>query len=139
VVSLGVSAAEMDELIAGEQVELERRVQAYRGGRPLPPLGERDVVLVDDGLATGVTARAALAALKGLRPRPSEHPGRLVLAVPVCAPDQALALVARGVELVCLARPVNFRAVGSWYREFDQTTDAEVRELLQLADRHLRA
>jgi putative phosphoribosyl transferase len=122
-----VTAAELDALIAAESAELERRVLAYRGGRPLPPLGARDVVLVDDGLATGVTARAALLALR------SQAPHRLVLGVPVAAPERAGQMEAEGIELVCLARPLAFRAVGSWYDRFDQTSDSEVLELLGAA------
>jgi putative phosphoribosyl transferase len=124
---LRVTDAELDGLIAAETAELARRVQAYRGGRSLPPLASRDVVLVDDGLATGVTARAALLALR------ARAPHRLVLAVPVAAPERADQLEAEGVELVCLARPPGFRAVGSWYDRFDQTSDDEVLELLRAA------
>jgi putative phosphoribosyl transferase len=109
---------------AAEQAELERRVDRYRGGRPLPSLAGATVVLVDDGLATGGTARAALAAL-------SEHrPGRLILAVPVAPPATVQRLAAEADEIVALHTPAVFRAVGQWYRHFDQTSDAEVLELL---------
>ena len=97
--------------------ELQRRVQLYRGGRPLPDLSDRDMVLVDDGLATGVTAEAAMQALRSHRPR------RLVLAVPVAAPETVARL---GGEVVCLVAPHRFMAVGQWYDDFTQTTDEEV-------------
>jgi putative phosphoribosyl transferase len=124
---LRVTGAELDALIAREQAELARRVEAYRGGRPLPALSGRDVVLADDGLATGVTARASLLALRVAAPR------RLILAVPVAAPDRAALLEADGYEVVALARPRGFQAVGSWYDRFDQTPDDEVLELLRAA------
>lgn len=120
---LGVRRERFDALAAHERIELERRVWHYRGDRPLPPLDGREVIVVDDGLATGVTAEAALRALRLRRTR------RLLLAVPVCAPDTALRLGTLA-EVVCLSRPPDFRAVGRWYERFDQTTDAEVIDLL---------
>lgn len=121
---LGITEAQFEELAERERVELERRVREYRGDRPLPPIEGRDVVLVDDGLATGVTALAALRALRRLRPL------RLILAVPACAPDSAERLRETADQVICLIAPEYFRAVGQWYQEFGQTTDAEVRELL---------
>jgi len=125
---LGLREANIDELVRTEQLELARRVTTYRGARTLPSLTGRDVVLVDDGLATGVTARAGVLALEALAPR------RLVLAAPVCAQDTARRLAASGIELVSVHQPDDFRAVGNWYRRFDQTTDEEVLELLAAAD-----
>jgi putative phosphoribosyl transferase len=122
--SVGLSAADFDRLAAAEEIEIDRRVHRYRGNRPLPHVLGRTVILVDDGLATGVTAEAALRALRSLRP------GRLVLAVPVCAPDTAARLTAIADEVVCLHAPPDFDAVGRWYRRFGQTTDAEVGRLL---------
>jgi putative phosphoribosyl transferase len=122
--ALGFRATELRVLAQREQVELERRVERYRHGQPLPDLDGRDVILVDDGLATGATAEAALLALR------CRHPARLILAVPVCAPDTAQRLRALADEVICLAAPMHFNAVGAWYAEFAPTSDAEVLELL---------
>lgn len=121
---LGVSHERFDELAAVEQQELERRVTVYRQGRNVVDLRGRDVVLIDDGLATGVTAEAALRAVKALEPR------RLILAVPVGAPDTVARLGDIADEVVCLTEPPDFDAVGRWYVDFDQTTDEEVLRLL---------
>ena len=121
---LGIGADEVRALAPRARAELARRVATYRGDRPLPGITDRDVILVDDGLATGVTAEAALRALGARGPR------HLVLAVPVCSPAAARRLRARCDEVVCVAAPEPFRAVGHWYRRFDQTSDAEVLELL---------
>lgn len=112
--------------VADERRELERRVRRYRANRTLPDLASRDVVLVDDGLATGVTAEAALRALARLNPR------RLVLAVPVGTGDAVDRLSALA-EIVCLETPRDFRAVGLHYDDFRQVTDEEVDELLGTA------
>lgn len=122
--ALALDASEMDALAGRERVELDRRVERYRQGRQLPRLTGRDVILVDDGLATGVTAEAALRALR------RHEPHRLVLAVPVCAPDTRNRLVAIADHILCLAAPPQFAAVGAWYANFDQTPDEEVAELL---------
>ena len=121
---VGVSEAEMQALASQARDELQRRVAAYRQGRPLPELNGRTVILVDDGLATGVTAEAALRSLRRQRPQ------RLVLAAPVCAAATRDRLRALADEVICLGAPENFLAVGRWYEHFDQTTDAEVLELL---------
>ena len=117
--ALGLSEERLAELAEAEARELARRVRRYRGGRPLPPLDGRHVVLVDDGLATGVTAEAALRSLR------DQGVTQLTLAVPVCAPDSSERLRALA-EVVCLWRPADFRAVGLWYEEFGQTGDDEV-------------
>jgi putative phosphoribosyl transferase len=122
---LRISEAELHAIIEREQAELQRRVDAYRGDRPLPDVRGRDVVLVDDGLATGVTAEAALRSLRAL------EPARLVLAVPVAPPETARRLVPPADEVVCVVSTRHLVAVGAWYHDFTQTTDAEVLELLK--------
>jgi putative phosphoribosyl transferase len=104
--------------------ELERRLQEYRGVRPLPDLRDRTVILVDDGLATGSTMRAAVAAIR------EEHPKAIVVAVPVAAAEACREFENTVDETVCLLRPPDFSSVGRWYTDFSQTTDEEVRELL---------
>lgn len=110
--------------VAAARREIGRRVETYRGGRALPALAARDVILVDDGLATGVTAEAALVALA------RHQPAAIVLAVPVGAPDTVERLAPLATDIVCLTQPDELRAVGAWYRSFAQTTDDEVRTLL---------
>jgi putative phosphoribosyl transferase len=118
----------IDEAAERETRELERRERAYRGDRPHPDLRGRTVLLVDDGLATGSTMMAAAAALRRM------DPASLVGAVPVGARETCEALRERVDDVVCLLTPEPFRAVGLWYREFDQTTDEEVRDLLARAE-----
>ncbi|HXV91143.1 MAG TPA: phosphoribosyltransferase family protein [Gemmatimonadales bacterium] len=117
----------LDRVIATETRELERREALYRGGRAAVPVAGRTVLVVDDGLATGSTAAAAVRALRRAGPR------RIVLAVPVAAPDSAARLARIADEVVCLSTPADFRAVSLWYRSFGQTSDEEVVELLQRA------
>jgi len=124
---LGLSHDRFEQLVAVEQRELDRRVERYRRGRDLVEVRGRDVVLIDDGLATGVTAEAALRALRARRPR------RLILAVPACAPDTAARLDDVADEVVCLVAPADFVAVGKWYANFGQTDDDEVLHLLDRA------
>ncbi len=121
---MGVSPRELRVLAERARIELDRRVARYRADRPLPELADRDVIVVDDGLATGVTAEAALRALRQQQPR------RLVLAVPVCARETASRLDRFADDVVCAATPEPFFAVGQWYEHFDQTTDDEVLDLL---------
>ncbi|NHZ66351.1 phosphoribosyltransferase [Massilia genomosp. 1] len=122
-----VGAAQLDAACERALREIARRARQYRGARAEPDLTGRAVILVDDGLATGATMRVAIRAarLRGAR--------RIVVAVPVGAPDSCAALAAQVDELVCLSQPPDFRAVGQWYRQFDQTGDAEVQDLLALA------
>jgi putative phosphoribosyl transferase len=117
----------LDRVIATETRELERREALYRGGRAAVPVAGRTVLVVDDGLATGSTAAAAVRALRHAGAR------HIVLAVPVAAPDSAARLARLADEVVCLATPADFRAVSLWYRSFGQTSDEEVVELLQRA------
>ncbi len=112
---------------ADEEHELKRRERNYRGDRPQPEVRGRTVILVDDGLATGSTMRAAVAAIK------SQNPERLVVAVPVAAPETCQALKKEVDEVICALAPEPFFAVGNWYQDFSQTTDEEVRELLRRA------
>jgi putative phosphoribosyl transferase len=112
-----------------ETVELERREQTYRDGRPAPELRDRVVILVDDGLATGATMRAAVA---GLRQR---GVAKIVVAAPVGAPDTCRELEQEADETICATAPEFFQAVGQYYEDFSQTSDEEVRELLARAAR----
>lgn len=130
---LDLTSDEKAARIAAERTEIARRVASYRDGRALPPLTGRDVVLVDDGLATGVTAEAALVALGAQGPR------SMVLAVPVGAPDTVARLEPLVAAVVCLQQPEHLRAVGSWYEDFTQITDDQVRDLLAGARRGLEA
>ena len=115
-----VTPDQLDHLRADALDEIARRVRTYRDGRPPPSGTGHDVVLVDDGLATGRTAEAAIAALRGLGAE------RVVLAVPVASPATAADLALVADEVVTVLRPRNMRAVGLWYDDFTQTTDAEV-------------
>jgi putative phosphoribosyl transferase len=114
-----------------EQVrqEVRRRIDRYRSGRPLHPLGDREVVVVDDGIATGVTVRATLSWLRHRRPAPR----RLVVATPVCSRYATQQACADADEVACLAVPDPFGAVSTWYRDFAQLSDAEVQATLSLA------
>ena len=121
---LPLRPGELEALTEREQAAVDRAVDRFRAGAPLPSLAGWTAVVVDDGLATGVTAEAALVAVARLGPR------RLVLAAPVCASDTVDRLVASVDALVCVERPHDLRAVGLWYRDFSQTTDDEVLALL---------
>lgn len=123
---LDIGAAQIDAVAEEERRELARREQAYRGGRPLPSLRNQVVILVDDGLATGSTMRAAVQAVR------QQQPARVVVAVPVGAPDTCHELGALADEVTCGRMPTPFSAVGQWYRDFAQTSDDEVRQLLAL-------
>ncbi len=130
---LGITEKQLEQLTVRETVEMNRRLRLYRGDRALPDVRDRTAILVDDGLATGVTARAAILFLRRQAPR------RLILAVPVCAAETAERLAPEVDDLICAYTPPNFRAVGLWYRNFDQTTDEEVIELLGIAAENVHA
>ena len=120
----GLDEAKIEQITAREQRELERREMLYRGDRPYPDLSGRDVVLVDDGLATGATMRAAAKAVK------TAGAASIVVAVPVGAAGAVRALAAEVDDVVCLDTPEPFMAIGYFYRDFGQTTDREVCALL---------
>jgi putative phosphoribosyl transferase len=124
IASLGIDALALDEVVQRELGELRRREAAYRDGRPEPAIGEKTVIVVDDGLATGATMRAAAVALR-LR-----DPAAIVTAVPVAAARTCAALRNVVDRVVCLYTPEPFHAVGLYYRNFEQTSDDEVRRLI---------
>jgi putative phosphoribosyl transferase len=123
----------IDAVAAQELRELERREHAYRGNRPEPDVRGKTVILVDDGLATGSTMRAAVAALR------QQNPARIIVAVPVSAPQTCDEYQMGVDEIICAKTPEPFLGVGYWYRDFSQTTDEEVRELLAKADAMYRS
>ncbi len=118
----------INKIAAREQRELERRELLYRGDRPAYDVHGRTVILVDDGIATGATMHAAVAALK------QRQPARIIIAVPTAAPSTCDEFAAEVDELVCVIRPEPFIAVGYWYKQFSQTSDEEVRSLLEQAN-----
>jgi predicted phosphoribosyltransferase len=122
---LSIPGFVIDAVANWELLELERRERLYRGNRPPPEVRGKTVILVDDGLATGSTMLAAVQALRKL------GPASIVVAVPVASPDTCQLLKEYVDETVCPATPEPFYAVGLWYRDFSQTTDEEVRELLE--------
>jgi len=123
--------ATIESITARETAELERREQSYRAGRPAPELQDRIVILVDDGLATGATMRAAV---KALRQRGA---AKIVVAVPVGPPDTCREFEGEADETICASVPEFFQAVGQYYEDFSQTSDDEVRELLARAAQEL--
>jgi erythromycin esterase-like protein/predicted phosphoribosyltransferase len=125
---LGIPSYVIDAVAAQEQQELAHRERLYRGGRPPPAVRGRTVILVDDGLATGATMRAAVMALRQLQP------ARIVVAIPTASPDTCEELRAEVDEVICAITPEPFLAVGHWYEDFSQTTDDEVRDLLARQD-----
>jgi predicted phosphoribosyltransferase len=131
--ALDVSEEEIAALTAREERELRRREQLYRGDRPSLPVQDRIVLLVDDGLATGASMRAAVKALRSL------EAGWIVVAVPVGSPDTCRALRNEADDVICAHEPEPFRAVGLWYADFEQTSDEEVRRLLEEADHFSQA
>ncbi len=121
---LGIAPQAVEAVIAEEQAELARRERTYRGGRPPLEVRGRTVILVDDGLATGSTMRAAAQALR------QQQAGRIVVAVPIAPPETCTELETEVDEVVCALTPEPFYAVGLWYQDFSQTTDEEVHDLL---------
>jgi putative phosphoribosyl transferase len=126
---LGINGETLDAIVERETAELRRRVAAYRGERPPSDLSDRTVIVVDDGVATGVTDTAALRAVRHQGPR------RTILAVPVCAHDAAARLREEADDVVCPLSPALFYGVGQWYRDFSQVSDQEVVSTLREFDR----
>jgi predicted phosphoribosyltransferase len=121
---LGIPDHLIDAVAVREGQELARRERLYRGGRPLLDVRDRTVILVDDGLATGATMHAAIAALRQL------YPARIVVAVPTASPETCEEMRAEVDDVICAITPEPFQAVGRWYQDFAQTTDEEVQDLL---------
>jgi len=117
--------------VRNELQELERREHTYRGNRPAPDLRDRKVILIDDGLATGASMRAAVVGVR------AQHPARLVIAVPAAAPELCNAFQFEVDEMVCAMTPEPFYGLSRWYEDFSQTTDAEVRMFLEEANHQL--
>ena len=126
---LGIPEEVINFVAKRELQELDRRERLYRGDRPAPDVRDRTVILIDDGLATGASMRAAIAGLR------AQHPARLVVAVPTAAEDVCEAFRPEVDEIVCAITPEPFYGVGRWYDNFAQTTDEEVRVLLEQANR----
>ncbi len=124
---LGLSQGVIDAVASKEREELARRERLYRGDRPPVEVRGRTVILVDDGLATGSTMRAAVAGLK------ARGPSGIVIGVPIAVPSTCEELASEVDDIVCAVTPEPFYAVGLWYSDFSQTTDEEVRELLEAA------
>ena len=130
--AFGIPERVIASIVAEEEEELGRRELAYRDHRPQPEVKGRTVILVDDGLATGSTMRAAAAALR------AQHPERLVVAVPVAPPEICASLRSEVDDVVCARAPEPFFAVGNWYDDFSQISDEEVRELLRAGSPSMR-
>ena len=130
---LSLSDEIIEHIVAREQRELERREQTYRGQRPVLDVRDRVIIIVDDGLATGSSMRAAIAALR------QKRPAKLIVAVPVGARATCSELAALADEAICLETPENFSAVGLWYNDFSQITDEEVIDLLARNQRNSEA
>ncbi|KKR81350.1 MAG: Phosphoribosyltransferase [Candidatus Daviesbacteria bacterium GW2011_GWA1_41_61] len=129
---LAIDEEEIKDTLQLEEEELKRRVKTYRGKKPLPDLTGRTAVLVDDGMATGITAKAAIESVKKLNPQ------KIVLAIPVCALDTVEGFKKMADEVICLAAPAEFMAVGLWYKNFAQISDEEVVDLLKKAENFKR-
>ena len=124
---LNIPASVIDAVAERERNELQRRERIYRGDRPPTSVKGRTVILIDDGLATGSTMRAALAALR------RQSPAKVVVAVPIGAAETCAAFQSEADETICAETPEPFYAVGVWYRDFSETTDEEVHDLLERA------
>lgn len=131
VTSLQIPMDTIERVTQRESQELERRAAAYRAGRDRPDLADRTVILVDDGLATGATMRVAVKAMR------QHHPAKIIVAVPVAPPETCEALRSEADEVVCYLAPYRLTSVGSWYLNFEQTSDDEVNACLRRAEADL--
>jgi putative phosphoribosyl transferase len=122
-----IAPAAVESVAEKESVEMDRQQRTYRGNAPLPGLSGRTLIVVDDGLATGSTMRAAIGALR------QSNPARIIVAVPVAAADTVRRLQDEADSVVCLSTPPDFHAVSAWYQDFSQTSDEEVHNLLKSA------
>jgi len=123
--SLHIPQTEIEEVVVAQTRELERREQAYRDDQPFPVVKKHTVILIDDGLATGSTMRAAVIALR------QQQPARLVVGVPVAPPETCAEIRDEVDDIICAVTPEPFVAVGRWYTNFEQVTDEDVRSMLQ--------
>lgn len=123
--SFGISKNELNKIKEENQQEIDRRISLYRKGKPLSFLKNRTIILVDDGLATGVTAMAAIKFIK------QKDPKEIIFALPVCSYQSALKVRKENVKIVSLLEPTNLEAIGTYYHDFSQVTDEEVLEILQ--------
>lgn len=130
--TFNISNAAIDAVARRELMELERRERAYRGGRPAPEVRGRTAILVDDGLATGASMRAAI---NGLH---AKDPARIVVAVPTAARETCESFESEVDEIICAETPEPFYGVGRWYQDFSQTTDEEVRRFLEQTAQELK-
>lgn len=121
---LNISQAKIDRAIALEKQELARRDRMYRGDRPFPSLGDLTVILIDDGIATGATLRAAISAIR------QSNPAEIIVAVPVAPKSTCTELLSEADRVICLKKPELLNSISAWYEDFSQTTDAEVNQLL---------
>ena len=124
ITALKISPASIDRVAEQELIELQRRDRVYRGNRPPLNLRDRTTIVVDDGLATGATMRSAIESIR------LHQPNKIIVAVPIAASAAADEILAIVDLLVCLAMPKPFYAIGAWYENFDQTTDAQVCDIL---------
>ena len=120
ITELNISQSAITKTIQSEQEELERREILYRGNAPPPDFSNKTIMLIDDGIATGASARVAIKTLR------ASHPQKIILAIPVAAESTCKALKPLVDELICLEQPADLQAVGLWYDDFSQTTDEEV-------------
>jgi predicted phosphoribosyltransferase len=130
--TLRIPTEAIDFMTTRELKELQRRQMNYRGGRPLPQLHDRTVILIDDGLATGASMRAAIAGVR------AQLPARVIVAVPTSAAETCEALRPAVDEIICATTPKPFDGVGRWYDDFSQVTDAEVHQLWEAATHHIQ-